>query len=164
MQKTFTVSTSVSVFEKLSDLTATEMALLVEAGKALLGAYAPYSGFKVGAAVMLEGGEIVVGNNQENAAYPSGLCAERVALFAARAVHPNKKILALAVQASSGDTDVNIPVSPCGSCRQVMAEYEFNQNTDFPVLLSGATGPIYRFNSANDLLPLAFQGGFLKKK
>lgn len=163
MQKTFNISASVLVFEQLSDLPAAEMALLVEAGKALLGAYAPYSGFKVGAAVLLEGGEIVVGNNQENAAYPSGLCAERVALFAARAVHPNKKILALAVQASSLDIEVNSPVSPCGSCRQVMCEYEFNQQANYPVLLSGAQGQIYRFESASDLLPLAFQGNFLKK-
>jgi len=163
MQKTITVSAEVTIYENLSELPSREQELMLAAGKAMLGAYAPYSNFRVGAAVLLESGEIIIGNNQENAAYPSGLCAERVALFAARANHPGQKILAVAIQAASESIAVSQPVSPCGGCRQVMAEYELNQNSDIPVLFCGESGPIYRMDSVSSLLPLVFKGEFLEK-
>lgn len=163
MQDRVKITTNVAVFADLDALTDVERRLMLSAGKALLGAYAPYSEFKVGAAVLLENGEVVLGNNQENAAYPSGLCAERVAFFAARANFPHQRILAVAIQASSESMPVTKPVSPCGGCRQVMAEYEHNQQSPIPMLFSGESGSIYRVESVSDLLPLAFNGDFLKK-
>lgn len=163
MYKDIELKINVQVFASSADLVESERQLHIAAGKALLGAYAPYSRFSVGAAVLLENGQIVLGNNQENGAYPSGLCAERVALFAARANHPNLRIIALAIQAASDIQSVSGPVSPCGSCRQVMTEYENNQANQYPVIFSGQTGPVYRVASAGLLLPLGFNGSFLKK-
>lgn len=163
MQEHVKITTNVAVFADLSALTDVEKNLMLSAGKAMLGAYAPYSEFRVGAAVLLENGAIILGNNQENAAYPSGLCAERVAFFAARANHPHQRIMAVAIQASSETTPVTKPVSPCGGCRQVMAEYEHNQQSPIPMLFSGESGPIYRVDSISELLPFAFNGDFLKK-
>ncbi len=163
MQEEIKLTTIVEVYPGPAALPPADKSLLTEAAKAMLGAYAPYSEFKVGAAVLLENGTIVIGNNQENGAYPSGLCAERVAFFAARANYPHQRILAVAIQASSEHFEVNDPVSPCGGCRQVMAEYERNQNRPIPVLFSGETGPVYKMESVGALLPLFFDGGFLKK-
>lgn len=163
MQNSIKTTTNVAVIADLDALSDVERQLMLSAGKALLGAYAPYSEFKVGTAVLLENGEIILGNNQENAAYPSGLCAERVAFFAARANHPHQRIMAVAIQASSESAPVNEPVSPCGGCRQVMAEYEHNQQSPIPMLFSGESGPIYRVESVSELLPFAFKGDFLKK-
>ncbi len=163
MQEEFKVTTNVEVYADLTALPAADRSLMSAAAKAMMGAYAPYSGFRVGAALLLENGVVVIGNNQENGAYPSGLCAERVAFFAARANYPHQRIMSVAVQASSETFDVNEPVSPCGSCRQVMAEYERNQNHFIPILFSGETGPVYRMESLGSLLPFFFDGGFLKK-
>ena len=119
-------------------------------------AYAPYSNFLVGAALLLEDGSMFKGNNQENAAYPSGLCAERTALFALNANYPNKKIRLLAVTARRRDETAFRPAMPCGSCRQVMGEYEYKQQEDIPVLLQAADGRFYRFQRTADLLPFQF--------
>lgn len=163
MEQQFKITTNVAVFHTVGSLPDNERQLVGAAGKAMLGAYAPYSEFKVGAAVLLGNGQVIPGNNQENGAYPSGLCAERVALFAARAQFPHQRIVALAIQASSEEVDVNEPVAPCGACRQVMVEYEHNQEQPMTVLFLGASGPIYRIESAAELLPLLFHGDFLKK-
>ncbi len=163
MQKLMKVTTNVEEYASTATLPKVEQRLMKDAAKAMLDAYAPYSEFKVGAAVLLEDGTVVIGNNQENGAYPSGLCAERVAFFAARANHPTQRIMAVAIQASSRNMDVNQPVSPCGSCRQVMAEYERNQTHPIPILIAGETGPVYRMKSVSELLPLFFDGAFLKK-
>lgn len=119
-------------------------------------AYAPYSGFFVGAALLLENGEIVKGSNQENAAYPSGLCAERVAVFSASANFPGVRIKTIAISARSQKNKLDYPVSPCGACRQVLLEYEFNQKEPIKLLLSGTSGKIYMVEKVRDLLPLSF--------
>jgi cytidine deaminase len=129
---------------------------IYEAKKAADSAYAPYSGFNVGAAVLLENGKIVTGNNQENAAYPSGLCAERVALFYASSQFPNQKIIALAVTAKSASHPISSPVTPCGSCRQVIAEYEAKFDSPIKTIMSGETGEIFVCESVSILLPLVF--------
>ncbi len=124
-------------------------------------AYAPYSNFRVGAAILLENGEIITGNNQENAAYPSGLCAERVAIFFAGSQFPNTKILQLAVTARSENQVLRKPISPCGACRQSIAEYEIKQNHPIEIFFMGETGEVYKANSIKDLLPFLFDGSQL---
>ncbi len=126
-------------------------------------AYAPYSEFYVGAAVLLENGEIVTGSNQENGAYPSGLCAERVAVFAASSMYPGVPMKMIAISAKSPHLVIDTPVSPCGACRQVMLEYEVLQSTPIKLLLSMDSGKILVIEKVHDLLPLAFSGKDLKK-
>ncbi|MFI5202889.1 MAG: cytidine deaminase [Flavobacteriales bacterium] len=133
-----------------------EQALLQRAIKASEGAYAPYSAFYVGAALILDSGEIITGNNQENAAYPLGLCAERVAFFAAMANHPKAKIIKCAIYAHSENIRVDEPVAPCGACRQAMSEYEDKQRCDITLVLSGQHGKIARIHGVHELLPLRF--------
>jgi len=139
-----------------------DVSLLKHAVFASKGAYAPYSNFKVGASVLLEDNEIVVGSNQENIAYPSGLCAERVTLFSASANYPNVKIKTLAIYAESA-TNEDGQLSPCGSCRQVMQEYEAKQEDQIRVLLMNSDFKVWEFKSCADLLPLAFKFNPLKK-
>lgn len=123
-------------------------------------AYAPYSKFKVGAALALENGEIFTGNNQENAAYPSGLCAERVAIFAAKSQFPEVAIKSLVIVTSA--TNIKEPISPCGNCRQVLVEYEFAQNEPFDIYLMTKDSAIIRVPSAQYLLPFSFHSDMLK--
>ncbi len=123
-------------------------------------AYAIYSGFMVGAAVLLENGEVVTGNNQENAAYPSGLCAERVAIFHANAMYPHLKVLAVAITARHKDETVTTPVPPCGSCRQVLLETERRFNQEINIYMHGSTKVVH-VSSAAQLLPLAFDRSYL---
>jgi len=111
------------------NLRESDRVLIKKAEKALCSAYAPYSEFKVGASVLLNNGKLISGSNQENAAYPSGLCAERVALFHAKSKYPDSVIDAIAITANSDNFDINHPVTPCGACRQVIAEVESRQNT-----------------------------------
>ena len=120
-------------------------------------AYAPYSSFYVGAAVLLETGIIIKGNNQENAAFPSGLCAERVAIFYAGANYPGVRIIAIAVTARSVNYTQGEPVTPCGSCRQSLLEYELNQQSDIPVYMISPSGEIIVSKSIKQLLPLHFE-------
>jgi cytidine deaminase len=124
-------------------------------------AHAPYSEFHVGAAVLLENGKIVTGNNQENAAYPSGLCAERVAIFYASAQYPNSAVKAIAVTVKSKNMVVSEPLSPCGACRQVIAEYENKSEKPIRIIMSGEKGPIYIAKSIESLLPLMFSKKYL---
>ena len=119
-------------------------------------AYAVYSGFSVGAAVLLEGGEIVVGNNQENGAYPSGMCAERTALFYAGAVYPEKRIKAVAIVAYDRNGMIENALTPCGACRQVMAELIKRHAVDFDLVLMGKKESMVV--SASALLPFPFGG------
>ena len=125
-------------------------------------AYAPYSNFQVGAAVLLANGEIVIGNNQENASYPSGLCAERVAVFQAGARFPDVVIKAIAISAASSRVKVSKPAAPCGNCRQSIAEYEQKQKSPIVILMKGESGPVYQADSIADLLPLTFGNSYLK--
>jgi cytidine deaminase len=138
-----------------SELKNEEKTLIELAKQATAGAYCPYSGFRVGAAVRLAGGLTVCGSNQENVAYPSGLCAERTALFAASAQHPGVAVEAIAIAAFTDGRFTRMPVSPCGACRQVMLEIEQRYGTDISVYLYGTEG-VYIVEKARDLLPLAF--------
>ncbi len=142
--------------ESINDLDNNDKILLNKAIEATKSAYAPYSEFRVGAAVLLENGEIITGNNQENAAYPSGLCAERVAMFYASAKFPGVPFVAIAITANSDKININHPVSPCGACRQVMVEYEVLSKNPIKVILAGKTGPIHIIDSVKDLLPFSF--------
>jgi len=153
----------VKEYDNLDELTYEERKLMNIAREATLNAYAPYSNYYVGAAVLLENGEIVTGNNQENVAYPSGLCAERVALFAASATYPNVKIKAIAITSRARDFIVDSPVSPCGACRQVISEYEMLAGEKIKVILMGQQGKIQILEGIENLLPLVFKESNLKK-
>ena len=148
--------------EGVENLDSELQALLEAAKSARERAYAPYSDFKVGAAVLLDNDEIITGNNQENAAYPSGLCAERVALFAAKSAFPEASVRALAVYTNTGDKKGEVP-SPCGSCRQVMLEYEFIQDEPYRVLMAGSQESMIVLSRAQELLPFGFTPEELKK-
>jgi len=150
-----------SVFDDLGELNKQDRELLQAAKKNAQGAYAPYSNFKVGAAVGLVNGKIVGGSNQENAAFPSGLCAERVAVFSASAKFPDVEMNAIAIYAATHS--INDVLSPCGACRQVLREYESKQNQALRVLLSTSSTNIFLFNSVGILLPLAFHLDNFKK-
>jgi len=160
--KEFSLNVVYTELDLVSELEEAERKLLEAATESCDKAYAPYSSFKVGAAVLLENGKIVYGNNQENAAYPSGLCAERVAMFSASAQYPGIPIIAIAITAKSGVFHVNFPVSPCGACRQVMAEYENHGNKPIKVILKGESGKIIIVKNISTLLPLAFNASHLK--
>jgi cytidine deaminase len=151
----------VYVFENLAQLTSEDRDLILKAREAAKNAYAPYSGFYVGAAVLLENGEIIVGNNQENGAYPSGLCAERVALFYANASHPKVPVKIIAVTALDKNGKVHNSVSPCGSCRQVMLESETMFGKPIKIILDGEK-TISILEGVESLLPLSFKPDFLK--
>ncbi|MBC5993301.1 cytidine deaminase [Pontibacter cellulosilyticus] len=155
MASELNINISIDVLEP-NELTDQERKAMDLAQQAASDAYAPYSNFLVGAALVLEDGTMFKGSNQENAAYPSGLCAERTALFAFSAHHPNEKIKLLAVTARRREDASFLPAMPCGACRQVMAEYEHKQGEVIPVLLQGPDGNFYRFKSVADLLPFQF--------
>ena len=147
----------------LPELSEQEQQLVSNAKSAFKTAYAPYSGFLVGASVLLENGEIINGSNQENVAYPSGLCAERVALFYAGARYPDIKVKTIAVSVLSKNFEVNDVISPCGACRQVMAEYEEKQEEEIKVILHSPTDEVLIANTVEDLLPFMFKSPLLKK-
>lgn len=135
--------------------------LVDRAKQATRNAWAPYSRFMVGAAVELENREIISGNNQENVAFPSGLCAERVALFYAGSQFPDVAVKRIAVAAFTNDAFVDEPVFPCGSCRQVLLELEHRSNSPVEVIMYGESS-IKIVKSAADLLPLPFNYDLLK--
>jgi cytidine deaminase len=143
-------------YSSKDELSDEQKNLFNEAKKACGNAYAPYSNFRVGAALLLDNGEVIPGNNQENAAYPSGLCAERVALFAAKSIYPNAKILKLAIVSEGELIKVDQYLTPCGSCRQVMAEAQKRQENNFEILLLNPDDSIIVFEKIDDLLPLIF--------
>ena len=144
-------------FESIKELSEEDRNLMIEAGKAAENAYAPYSKFHVGAAVLLDNGVIVRGNNQENAAYPSGLCAERVALFAAGAHYSGIGIKSIAITAYSElKKNHKQAVSPCGDCRQVMAEYEHRYHHNIRLIMEAENGKYIVSDSVRQLLPYMF--------
>ncbi|OQX96856.1 MAG: cytidine deaminase [Bacteroidetes bacterium 4572_128] len=140
---------------KFSELSKSEKLLVKECKKIIKSAYAPYSSFYVGASVLLENGEIISGTNQENASYPSGLCAERVAVFYANAKFPKTPIKTILITAFSNDKFVKYPISPCGSCRQVLLESEMRFKKDIKVILFAKEEIIF-FKNVKGLLPLFF--------
>lgn len=137
------------------ELTTEEQQLVDRALQASYHSFAPYSHFHVGAAVLLENGITVIGANQENAAFPSGLCAERTAVFAAQANHPELSIKTIAIAARNANGFLKDPISPCGACRQVILEIEDRYKQPVRILLYGTEG-IYCFRSIKDLLPFSF--------
>lgn len=138
------------------ELPDSEYILIEKAYEASKDAYAPYSNFRVGAAVLLADGTIVKGNNQENIAYPSGLCAERVALFYAGANYPGTAVKTIVVLAQGDLIATDECVSPCGSCRQVIAESESRQNEPIRIILVAQDGKTWIFNSIRDILVFPF--------
>ena len=152
-EKTLTIQ--YEEFASLSELTPEDRRLAQAALDALKGSYSPYSHFAVGAALQLADGTVVQGANQENAAYPSGLCAERTAMFYASSRYPDQPFEALAVAASNHGELCCDPATPCGACRQVMAEYQQKSGRPLRILLVGGSR-IYKFRSVDDILPFIF--------
>lgn len=159
--KKIKIENEVIVYNSATELEEKDQTLIKKAVEAKENAYAPYSNFKVGAAILLDSGIVITGNNQENAAYPSGMCAERVAIWKVGSQYPKEKVLKLAIVASSLDKIVDKPVGPCGACRQTLLEYEINQKQPFEVLFMGEVGKVVKVNSIRDLLPFSFDSTFL---
>ncbi|MBK8442261.1 MAG: cytidine deaminase [Sphingobacteriales bacterium] len=160
--KEINISLSLQIFDKIGDFNIQEQQLIQAAQVACKNAYAPYSKFQVGCAVLLANGAIVSGNNQENAAYPSGLCAERVTLFYASANYPDVPMLSLAVTVNYEQLHLEDFVFPCGACRQVIAEYEHKSQQPLRIILVGKN-EYGVLRSGLDLLPFLFSGDILKK-
>ncbi len=154
------INIDLEVYASEKDLDANDQLLLNKARTVAKNAYAPYSNFKVGAALLLDNGTIVSGNNQENAAYPSGLCAERTAVFYASAQYPSNKIKAIAV--ITDNAKQLEPVTPCGSCRQALAEYEIKFKEPIRVIMGSTSGKVFVVKSVESLLPLMFNQDHLK--
>ncbi len=149
------------VYRSKEELGVEDARLMEIAISARKRAYSPYSNFEVGAAILLGNGEIVEGNNQENACYPAGLCAERVAIFYASSKYPGIPIKTIAVSATSRDYVMDRPAAPCGNCRQAISEYEIRQDSPISIIMSGETGEVLKCRSVSDILPLAFNNSFL---
>ena len=158
--KEINLTTKITVYS-YDECSEVEKKLIDAAKEATSTAYAPYSNFQVGAALLLENGEIVTGNNQENAAYPSGLCAERTAVFYANAQYPDQKVETLAVAAFYNGKFTDDLISPCGSCRQVLLEVESRYNSPVKILLY-KNGEVYMADSMSSLMPLSFTKDALK--
>lgn len=159
--KEIKVSSVLEVFEDLTELPDPVQKLMKAAQEARKQAYAPYSNFQVGAALLLENAEIVIGSNQENASYPSGLCAERTAIYYAGARFPNLKILKMAISAGSKIKRSEKPIPPCGACRQAIAEYEIKQEFPIEIYFMGETGKVAKSASLKNLLPFLFDNSLL---
>lgn len=149
------------VIASKNDLDDTEKKLFEAAFEARKKAYAKYSGFPVGCALLLENGEIITGSNQENAAYPSGLCAERTAIFWTSANFPSEKIKKLFVIGAPENALTSTPIPPCGACRQSILEYEVKQNNAIEIYFAALDGEILKTKSVRDLLPFSFDSTFL---
>lgn len=140
-----------------NELPAEEQQLVIKSREMARNAYAPYSNFSVGAALLLANGEIIGGNNQENAAYPSGLCAERVALFAAGANYPGVEILKMAITVIAAAKSSDRVYAPCGACRQVISEYQHKQTASLKILFEGPGDYITVAESIEDIMPFTFK-------
>ena len=159
--KEITITTQFKVFDSTTDLPNDVQNLMEQAVAIRKNAYAPYSKFRVGVALVLDNGKIITGSNQENAAYPSGLCAERVAIFYAGSIYPDAKVLKMAITAASDTNQTTAPIPPCGSCRQSIAEYEIRQEIPIEIYFMGEIGTIYKSESLKNLLPFMFDKKFL---
>ena len=155
------IESKLYVFETLEETPKDIQNLMQNAIEARDNAYAPYSKFHVGTALLLDNGEIISGSNQENASYPSGLCAERTAIFYAGAKYPKTKILKMAITAASQNQKTNSPIPPCGACRQSIAEYETKQGLPIEIYFMGEVGKVMKSNSLANLLPFGFDSSNL---
>jgi len=153
---THEIKISYQEYHSVDELNPEDRELAAEAIKAMEGAYAPYSHFHVGAAVRMSNGQIVRGANQENAAFPSGLCAERTAMFAASARYPDKDMLSIAIAGGVMGRLAHEPATPCGACRQVMAQYQAKSGKPMSILMV-ASDQILKFEKVDDILPLIFK-------
>lgn len=154
--KEILITSKFTAYNTIEELPAEIQNLFEQAIQIQKNAHAPYSKFRVGVAILLDNNKIVLGSNQENAAYPSGLCAERVALFQAASNFPESKILKMVITATSETTNTASPIPPCGSCRQSIAEYEIKQDSPIEIYFMGEMGTIYKSESLKNLLPLIF--------
>ncbi|QSW90765.1 MULTISPECIES: cytidine deaminase [Flavobacterium] len=159
--KEISITSSFTIYDNIDELPQDIQDLMSEAVEIRKKAYAPYSQFKVGAALLLDNGKVILGSNQENAAYPSGLCAERTAIFYAGSMYPESKILKMAITAASDTNQTKAPIPPCGSCRQSIAEYEIKQDTPIEIYFMGEIGEVYKSASLKNLLPFMFDKKFL---
>ncbi|WP_234111715.1 MULTISPECIES: cytidine deaminase [Chryseobacterium] len=159
MEKEFKIT--FEAIENYHALDETEKKLYDAAQKVRQTAYAAYSHFHVGCAILLENGEIITGSNQENAAYPSGLCAERTTIFWTSANFPEVKIKKLFVIGAPKDAVSSTPIPPCGACRQSILEYESKQNEAIEIYFASLDGEIYKTKSIRDLLPFSFDSSYL---
>ena len=150
------IKISFQEYQSVKELNETDQQLCEHAVKAMKNSHSPYSKFRVGAALRLQSGKIILGSNQENAAYPSGLCAERVALFHWGANHPEDPIEAMAVTAFTDEFPILKPVTSCGSCLQVLAEYERKQGSAVKTILHCQAGPTWVINGIETFLPFLF--------
>jgi cytidine deaminase len=161
IMKEINLTTKIGVYP-LAACTEVEKKLIKAAKNVTSAAYAPYSRFQVGAAVLLDNGQIITGSNQENAAYPSGMCAERTAVFFANSSFPNEKVLMIAVAAHYNGAFTKGVVAPCGACRQVLLETENRFGSPLKILMYGGDDTVYIVNSVKELLPLSFGEDMLK--
>lgn len=161
MIESFTIS--YKSYNSVKDLEIIDQKLIVKSQESLKNAYSVYSGFSVGAAALLSNDEIIAANNQENIAYPSSMCAERVLFYFCKANFPELSFKKVAISVKSMEKVINHPISPCGSCRQTMFEYEQNQKEKIKIFLKGEVGKVLEMNSVEDLLPLAFKTDVLKR-
>ncbi len=159
--KKIKIESQLTVFDDFTQLDREDQKLMQEAFIVRDKAYAPYSGFYVGAAILLENGEVITGSNQENASYPSGLCAERTAIFYAGACYPGIRILSMAISAKAETKLTTTPIPPCGACRQSIAEYEVKQKSPISLVFMGERGKVIKSESLENLLPLLFTKEYL---
>lgn len=159
--KVIPVSFDYKVYSSSDEMDEADAQLLNTAIGQLDKAYAPYSGFHVGAAARLQNGEVYIGSNQENASYPLCMCGERVALYNAAAYRPDIPVTAVAIVIKNTRMPISGPVSPCGACRQVISEYENKHGHKIKILLKSDPPEIYEVDSVSDLLPLGFNASFL---
>ncbi len=148
-------------YSSIEEMDPRDQQLVSEAIEAQKGSYAPYSNFNVGAAVLLEDGTIVRGSNQENSAYPSSLCAERTAMFAANSGHKGQAMLSIAIVGGFEHTISDTPCTPCGACRQVMAEYQNLGGKPLSIIMFG-TKQTWKFEKVDDILPCIFDSFYEK--
>ncbi|WP_417291641.1 cytidine deaminase [Corallibacter sp.] len=155
------IESTLTVYDNFDELPKSVASLMQHAIEARQKSYSPYSKFSVGAALLLDNGEIITGSNQENASYPSGLCAERTAIYYAGAKYPEAKIVQMAIIAGSTIKQTMSPIPPCGACRQAIAEYEIKQETPIEIYFMGEIGKVVKSNSLANILPLVFDKSFL---
>jgi cytidine deaminase len=159
--KEIKIQSTIYVFDTIEELPKDIVLLMNKAIEAREKAYAPYSNFNVGAALLLDNNEIITGSNQENASYPSGLCAERTAIYYANSQYPNNRIVRMAISAGSKKNKTTSPIPPCGACRQAIAEYEVKQDFPIEIYFMGEIGKIAKSDSLANLLPFIFDKSVL---
>ncbi len=155
------IGTTINIYDSQDELSQNLLEIILEARAALDKSHSPYSKFRVGAAARLDNGKVISGANQENASYPLCLCAEMVLLSAISSTYPNAKIETIAITARSNNRTIDMPISPCGACRQTMLEFENRQASPIAILLQGEIGPVYQISAVSDLLPVSFDGSLL---